>query len=774
MNVTSPHFTRRAYGARFAALMGFLAATPAHADDQLPPQSAAPAGQHGVQIEEIIVTAQKRTQNIQDIPIAVSALDSDTLKSLGIKSSDEISEFMANLQIGLPAGKGNQPIIAIRGVGLNDTNTNNAGPNGVYVDEVYMSSPASQTFQTFDLDRVEVLKGPQGTLYGRNTTGGAINYISAKPTDDPQALAHVSYGSFNTYQIDGMVSGPITDQVNGRLAFVHNASDGYMENLANGKYANGANDYAYRGQIAAKPSDDLTLLLNLHGGRVDTRPTEYRQLGTLSSSLSQCPNDQILAGDCTDLYGYKAPRGFYQGNYNRDQNLKINSYGGSVRADYILGAVTFTSISAFESSNKFHPEDTDAEPHRLLEVDFGVLSKSYTQEFRAAGSGETYHWLGGVYYLKENLTQNQKASALLDIDAIYFPGVGNGNALIGTGHSTQNTDAYAGYGQADYEIIDRTRLTLGGRYTYERKTFDTAALLSTETNGAFPAPSPLYAAQENLSNGAASWRAALDYRLATQILAYASISTGFKSGGFNGGILSTNPADALRQLQPIKPEHVTAYETGFKSDLLDKRLRLNGAAFYYDYTDMQVYNLIPAAAVGGLPVSVLDNAPTATIEGLELEADAEPVRNLTTRVNLGVLDTKMGHFISGAGTSEIADFTGHRLPLAPKFTAESIVEYVIGMPNDDQVKAETSLSYRSKQFFDVRNDPLLTQTGYWLLNARLAYVTRDGRWELAGFGKNLTATQYLNYAVNISSPFGLLEEVVGAPRSGGVEVTFRY
>ncbi len=754
-------------------MLGLLAAGAASAQDAATLATPSTEAQ-GPRIEEIIVTAQKRAQNIQDIPIAVSALDAQALKELGIKSSDEISEFMSNLQIALPAGKGNQPIIAIRGVGLNDTNTNNAGPNGVYIDEIYMSAPASQTFQTFDLDRVEVLKGPQGTLYGRNTTGGAINYISAKPTDETQATAHASYGSFNTYQIDGMVSGQVTDDVDGRLAFVHNGSDGYMENLRNGKTANGANDYAYRGLLQAKPNDDLTLLINLHGGRVDTRSTEYRQVGTLNAGLSQCTNAQIAAGGCTDLYGYKAPRGFYKGNYNRDQNLKINSYGASVRADYVLASVTLTSLSAFESSNKFHPEDTDAEPNRLLQVDFGVRSRTYSQEFRAAGSGETYHWLGGLYYLKENLAQDQKASALLDLDTVYFPGIGNGNALIGSGRSTQATDAYAGYGQAEYEVLERTRLTLGGRYTYERKTFNTFALLSTETNGAFPAPSPLYHAQENLSNGAASWRAALDYRLTAQVLTYASVSTGFKSGGFNGGILSTDPADALRQLQPIKPERVTAYETGFKSDLFGKRLRLNGAAFYYDYTDMQVYNLIPAAAVGGLPVAVLDNAPTATIEGVELEADAQPFRDLTARLNVGVLDTRMGHFISGAGTSQVSDFTGHRLPLAPKFSAEAIIEYAVAMPNDDQVKAQTSLSYRSRQFFDVRNDPLLVQTSYWLLNARVAYQTRDGRWEFAGFGKNLTATQYLNYAINLSSPFGLLEEVVGAPRSGGVEVTYRY
>jgi iron complex outermembrane receptor protein len=189
---------------------------------------------------------------------------------------------------------------------------------------------------------------------------------------------------------------------------------------------------------------------------------------------------------------------------------------------------------------------------------------------------------------------------------------------------------------------------------------------------------------------------------------------------------------------------------------------------------MQVFNLLPASTAGGLPVEVLDNAPTATIEGIELEVETKPFRDFTTSLNLGVLDTKMGHFISGAGSSDVEDFTGHRLPLSPKFTAEALAAYTIDLPNDDLVKAQTSLSYRSKQFFDVRNDPLLIQGSYWLLNARVAYMTDDGRWEFAAFGKNLTGTKYLNYATNLSTPFGLLEQVVGPPMTGGVEVTFRY
>src|ERR1700731_3970959 len=329
MNVATSILPRPANPAATAALGAMLLAAPALAETPNPSQSALAAD--GNQIEEIIVTAQKRSQNIQDIPITVNAIDGATLKELGIKSSDEISEYISNLQSGLPPATGTKPIITIRGVGLNDFNTNNAGPNGVYVDEVYMSSPASQTFQTFDLDRVEVLKGPQGTLYGRNTTGGAVNYIAAKPTSTPSASLHTSYGSFDTYEADGVISGPIADGVNGRLAFVRNGSDGFMPNLRDGKRTNGANDLAYRGLLEAKPRDDLTFLFNFHGGWVHTLPTEYHHVGTLDATGAQCPNTEILAGNCVDLFGYQGPKNLYQGNYNRYQDLDIKTYGASIR-----------------------------------------------------------------------------------------------------------------------------------------------------------------------------------------------------------------------------------------------------------------------------------------------------------------------------------------------------------------------------------------------------------------------------------------------------------
>ncbi len=763
-----------------ACLVGLLAAAaPGLAAAQTAPS---PPAQPDARIENVVVTAQKRSQRVQDIPITITVLDSKKLAKLDVQSSDQLANYVPAVQIALPSGRGNQPLINIRGIGLNDTNTNNSGPNGVYVDEVYEATPAGQTFQTFDLSRVEVLKGPQGTLYGRNTTGGAIDFVTAKPTDTFSASEDLQYGSFNTVTTQTVVNGPIAPKVDGRLAVFYDYSDGFFSDLTDGNKTNGNNDLAYRGELKLDPTDDLSVLLNFHGGNVHRRPDEYRQTGTLNGLFgSECTDAMIGAGQCTDLLGYKAPQDNYKGYYNRDQNLYINSIGGSMRADYKIGDSTLTSITAYEASHKLHPEDTDADPYDLIEIDYGVRSTDITQEFRVTGSGANYHWLAGVYGLVEHLQQDQSIALLTDIDQVVGPLIGDpfiGNGLAEKARTLngQFTESIATYGQADYEIFPKARLTLGGRLTYEHKTFDAFSAGSFENNGAYPPLATLYNISENLANRAASWRVAFDYKVTPLVLTYASISTGFKSGGFNGGFLANDVSDALAQLKPIRPEYITAYEVGVKSDLLQNAVRLNVAGFYYNYRDEQTFNLIQAPSGGGLalPLTVLTNAPTATIKGAELELDATPLSNLTTSVSASYVDAQLGAFESSAGSGPPQDLTGKALPNAPRWNVILQGDYTYPLPQGDALDLTGTASYRSHQFFESNNSPLAAQNGYWLLDARLAYQTRNKHWELAVIGKNLTSTRYNNFVNDLTSGLGLTEGVVGPPRYVGGELVFRY
>src|SRR5882762_9572763 len=259
------------------------------------------------ELETIVVTAQRRAEDIQTVPISIQAFTGKDIEELGIRSSTDIAQFTSNVAIALPSGAGNQPLISIRGIGLNDYDTNNAGPNGVYLDEVYLSSPSAQTFATFDLQGVEVLKGPQGTLYGRNTNGGAINLTTVKPSDEFSSNLHAEYGTYNTANLEGAVGGPLTSTLDGRFAFDANHSDGYVHNLLTGDNENGANNYAARAMLLYKPIDGLDILFNVHAGQVNNRPTEYRHIGVFDpASLSspsgpaKCTPAASYAGQCVD------------------------------------------------------------------------------------------------------------------------------------------------------------------------------------------------------------------------------------------------------------------------------------------------------------------------------------------------------------------------------------------------------------------------------------------------------------------------------------------
>jgi iron complex outermembrane receptor protein len=760
-------------GAVLAPLVLF-AASPGWAADANDAASAAPTA-----VETVVVTAQKRAENIQNVPISIQAFTGNQLQDQGIKSSVELGQVTPNVTIALVAGPGNQPIITIRGIGLNDYDTNNAGPNGVYVDEVYLSAPASQSFNTFDLDRVEVLKGPQGTLYGRNTSGGAIDFVTRKPTDYATGTLHIEYSDYNTLNIEGGLGGPITHTLDGRIAFVVNESDGYVHNDLTGNAENGQNNYAVRTQLLYKPNDKLKVLFNLHGGQVNDRPTEYRHIGDLNSSTGlQCSVAQTYAGNCVDLFGYGTPKGFYEGAYNRLDHLKINNLGASLRIDYNLGNIDLTSLSSFEHNDKIHPEDSDASPNRLLEINFGVKSNTFTQELRASQSTDKYHWVAGLYFLSEALKQNQPLFILLDGDKFFGgPGSADGVAFQAFDRSDQITNAYAAYAQGDYAITDQLKLTFGARYTQEQKGFDYDGSIQYQQGGMdhFGPITTLADTHEGQRSSAFNYRVALDYHLTRDILGYASVATGFKSGDFNGSFLSTVPVEIALQLTPVKPEHVTSYEVGAKTTFFDGRLLFDAAYFYNQYDDLQVFVLVnpPAGDISGaLPVNVLDNAKAAHTEGVEAQITARPIQPLTISAQLGFLDTRLDNYVADRAPGT-PDYSGNQLPNSPRFSMSGLIDYKVPLPRGG-LDFQFTASYKSHQFFDTTNDPYITQGGYWIENARVGYTLPNPKWEVAAFVRNLANAHYFLDKFDLTSPFGFIQGITGTPRFVGGEINYRF
>ncbi len=744
--------------------------------------SGAALAQNTGGVETVIVTAQKRSENIQNVPITITAFTARQITDLGLKSSNDIGQLVPNVDIALVAGAGNQPIISIRGIGLNDYDTNNAGPNGVYVDEVYLSAPASQTFQTFDLERIEILKGPQGTLYGRNASGGDINFITEKPTDDFTADAHGEYSSFDTFQFEGAMGGQIAPDLDGRIAILKNNSDGYMYNDLAHSYANGANNSAGRAMLQYQPTEHWKFLWNFHAADVASRPTEYRHIGTwpVNGILGPqpCSTANINAGKCVDMFGYGTPKNFYEGSYNRNLHLDVVNYGSYLRTEYTPSSITFTNIVAFEHNNKLHPEDSDASPNQLLEINFGVRNDEFTEELRAAQSTETYNWVAGLYYLWEDLHQNQPLNLFYDGDLFYGPGSFNGIATIANDYSDQVSNSVALYAQGDYELTDKLKLTLGARGTLDTKRFayNGEYQLQTGGRGVYGPQIPVASLTRALTNPDFDWKAVLDYHFTDDVHAYASVATGYKAGGFNGSFLSESQAQALQQLAPIKPEHVLTYELGLKSSFFDNRLIVDGSAFYNQYRDMQVFALV--VGPGGLPNNLLTNALQAHTEGVDLSVTGKPIDSLTLNVQLGFLNTRLDKYASVAPGAP--NYTGNELQLSPHFSMSDTLDYTVPLFSGN-LDVQFNASYKGFQYFDIGNnpfgagqDPYTTQSGYWIENVRIGYSFQDGRWEIAGWVRNLSDQQYYVDEFNLMAPFGFIQGIVGTPRTFGIEVDFKY
>jgi iron complex outermembrane receptor protein len=768
-----------------------LAAQAAHAD-------AADRGAT-TSVTEVVVTAQRRSQNLQDVPVSVQAISSKQLLAAGIKSTQDLGQITPNVTIISPIGAGNQPLITIRGIGLNDFDTNNAGPNGVYVDDVYLSAPGVQNFSMFDVSQVQVLKGPQGTLYGRNTSGGALLFTSNRPTDYFTADAHGEYGNYNTLQLMGAVGGPLAPGLDGRIAAVVNHSDGYTQNSLTGKPYDNVQNEAVRLQLQYQPDDKLKLYFNTSIGYLRNHPEPYGHIGVFEPGTQNnpgppapagtpgatgpvlCSPAEAFAGGCVDLYGYGTPA-YWHGAYAETKDLTNLAAITQFRADYKAGPITLTSITSWQYDDKFHPEDTDGDPLNLIRATYGVKSNTYTQEFRAARSEKAYNWVVGLYYLHENLKQNQPLSLFYagDLGGGFgiSPGPGNfdGIAQIVSDKSSQTTDSAAAFAQGDY-TFDKLTLTLGGRYTWERKTFDYAQSSQFQDGGMGhydPPTNFITPPEESETASNFTYRAALSYHLTEKAQVYASIATGFKSGGFNGSFLGNDLPTVLVQLRPIKPENVTAYEVGEKASFFDRRLVLNAALFYNAYKNEQVFaSELTTLVIGGttttLSANILGNVKSSHTEGAEFQITAAPVDGLTVDLEPAFLQTRVDQGAFSGGS----DLTGKEMANAPKFTFTAIVNYRWALANGDDVDFRWNSNYRSHYWFDATNDPYIQQNGYWLHNLNIDYESSH-HWIAGVFVRNVANEKYNLTSSDISNPFGFLEPVEGPPRTFGVELSYHY
>jgi iron complex outermembrane receptor protein len=748
----------RAFGAASLAAISTAFAGQALAAD-------ASASSDAPTVEEIVVTAQKRAENLQDVPIAITALTGETLQNQRVGNLLGLSGLAPGLQIKTDDNAAN-PRIFIRGVGVNDFNPSTASAVGIYVDGVYVASPLAQLSAFYDLQQVEVLRGPQGTLYGRNTTGGAINVITRKPSNTFEGDIAVDYGRFNAINVQGGVGGPlVADKLAFRLSGLYVKDDGYTLNRLTGNYGNNADRWALRGALRFTPSANLTddLTVSASESRGGSILAYNRSLlpGTVAATGPDglCKPGFYTSGQCTNVLGYaNTSSDLYQGDYQFEGKDIVKLSGAANTLSYEMGDVTLVSVTGYQRADRNDQEETDANPIPIITASYIARQTTVSQEFRVQSNSKTakLRYVAGVYAAYDKLDNNSAYDVLA---ALRNPTPGNptgadpANSIALFGWPLrQTTRSYAIFGQLDYDVSDRLTLTAGLRYSADEKKFH---YVSQAENGLFP----IFTYDGSKTFSSVSGRIGVQYRLTDRANLYATYNRGTKSGGFFSG-QTTDPAD----LGPYRDETVNAFEAGAKTEWFDRRLRANFSAFYYDYKDLQVYTQVIRS---GIDVQLFTNASAARMYGAEAELQASPVRGLDLSLGISLLSAEYKDFMSAGN-----DYSGNTLPSAPKVGLNGAVHYEHDLPVGAFV-GQVDFTYRSKIYFDTANTGRLSDPARTFVNAQVGWRLDDGRYELGLWGHNIFDETNISDITPIAS-LGFDVFSVGPPRTYGVYLRARF
>jgi len=710
---------------------------------------AADAG--GLQLEEIIVTATKTGETaLQSTPLAITAFSGEQLASRGVTGVRGLVDYTPGLQIADQSGYAQ---LYIRGIGSNNVFVGSDPSSTTHMDGVYLARPLSYFSDFLDVERVEVLRGPQGTIYGRNSVGGTINIISRKPSETFTGEAQVYYGNYNAYGLKGYVSGPVGDTgVRFSLAANRMARDAYYENVSTGNDIGNQNAFGVRGQVLLPLGErgDFTL-------RADYAKSSDA-MGTYSKLLQPIGNpldDAIL----TDYGKFSA---------DLDNHTTLQNFGAAAEINYELtDNLALKSLTAARSVKGSIETDADATSLNLFRTLIApIMQRQYSQELNLTGKFDNLTFVTGAYYFQENVREPLNLA---------LPG-------FGVSHFQRprlKAESYAFFGQAEYQITPEISVVAGVRYSKETKdyflrdfwtvssSFDIAQAEAAPTIGAPFFSDPFIV---NTSRGDNAWtpKFGLNYKPTDDLLLYASATRGFKNGGFEYG--ATNAVDAARG---YAPEYLWAYEVGMKSDWFDNRLRLNLAGFYYDYKDLQVTLFTPPAN------AITDNAATAKVKGLEAEIQARVVQGLDVFANLAYLDATYSSY-PGATVTAFGPFDakGKRLNSSPEFSMTLGGVYTHELGDNGTVYAGVDYHWQSTIYFTPANAGVGAvtnyaerQSGYGLWNARVGWDSPESQWGFAIIGRNLANKGYVtgtvNYTPNIAGR-------VGAPRTAIAQLSFKY
>lgn len=687
-------------------------------------------------LEEIVVTATKMgATNLQETPLAITAFTSDYMDRTGVKDLRDLTFNTPNLVI---AQNGNSAQIYIRGIGSNNSFLGGETSSTVHMDGVYIARPGAVFFNFLDVERIEVLRGPQGTLYGRNSVGGTINVISRKPSDEVQMKMQATVGDFNLLRGEGYLSGPIVeDKLSASLSFMRGERDGYFKNIIPSGNDRGSEDmWSVRGQLRATPNDNLDILVRADYLHDQGIPTSTHALLLPFFPVRDGPQDPITGSILGDWHkaALNTPSIF-------DRTLA--GVSGEISYEFSDTAV-LKSLTAYRESETDNLSDTDATQLNRQTTALIENQDQFSQDFNLSGQLQRARYVFGLYYFEEQISAS-----------------GEGVHAIAAGfkiqpHPSVDTRALAAYGQVDFDLTDRFTATAGLRYSDEKKDFEQNLSRVSATTGL---PLPGFPVKYTREGKYTAWtpKLGLQFQATEDVMLYASATRGFKSGGFN--------FSSANSVHGYDPEYLWSYEAGFKSDWAEDRVRLNGTAFYYDYTDLQVQAFITPG------VTDITNAADAEVKGFELELTTRLAEGLDIGGSLSHLDATYKNFPAAPITGGTFDATGKSLNSAPKLSWTAFAQYAFDLANNGSINIRGEYGYKGRQYFTVVNDNIQTTPGHDVINASIAYTFPGDRWQLIAYGRNLGDTQYL---VSTGGFTAVPSGTPGDPKNYGLRISYNY
>ncbi len=783
-----------------AVITAMLAAAFAHADT--PPVDTD-------SIQEIVVTASKRSESLQTVPISVTALTSAQLGQIKLDTASDLVTQVPNLQVNGIVGEGS-PLFSLRGVSMFDYSLNQSSPVASYIDEVYKGNFTLFGVELYDLERIEVLRGPQGTLYGKNTTGGAINFITHKPGFETEADIKVGAGNYNRREVEGALqTAVIPDRVAVRFAFTYTKVDGFIQNVLPGHPdLEGVDQYGMRLSLLFKASDDLQFTLRASKSMQD--PQNYAIIDGRIPPPSAVPSPTSAGG--VGFTGYfRTLNGTYTGvpltNYQIAQDYtprrRQDNDAVELTSEWTVSPTDkLTSITSWDEGRLFNPEGTDGAPYAIWSIPYVGKTRQFTQDLRLTSLGDApLRYIVGAYYQHEIIFNSTENEIFTDpafntyndyrdcVASSFGPGGGYAAGVaINLGCNYFNSfdqirNSWATYTDDSYKLSDLVTLRAGLRYNHDNGEQKNAldqlrgsdqvpianlGFFSLQPDGSF-APtlalpgSPGYDTLVNqkrsqtLHNTALTGRAGADFTLSPDALLYLNYSRGYRSAAFNAQFLFT-PAD----LTTVKPETLDSIEAGFKTSWLDHRVQVDGAVFHYQYKNQQIINVYPT---GQQP---LVNLGKSKIDGGELEIVTRPVRQLTLRASAGFLRSDVQDGLLATGSID-----GQQLPYAPHVSGTVAMDWEAWAAAAAKLNLHLDTNYNSKQYLALPNEEAISQGGYSLLNGRLSLQSANDIWDVGVWGRNMANKFYLTNAVDVQG-FGFDYRHVGTPRMYGFDAHYHF